>query len=95
MTKEEALKILRYEMQTHIATEVELHIAMGMAIEALQTARPTGHWIKITKGAIPEQYVCSNCGRLIEDYESGALLDVKYPFCHCGADMRGGNHEAD
>lgn len=35
MTKEEALKILRYEMQTHIASEVELHIAMGMAIEAL------------------------------------------------------------
>lgn len=35
MTREEALKILRYEMQTHIASEVELHIAMGMAIEAL------------------------------------------------------------
>ena len=35
MTREEALQILRYEMQTHIASEVDLHIAMGMAIEAL------------------------------------------------------------
>lgn len=42
MTKEEALKILRYEMQTHIASEVELHIAMGMAIEALSAADADG-----------------------------------------------------
>lgn len=42
MTKEEALKILRHEMQTHIASEVELHVAMGMAIEALQAADADG-----------------------------------------------------
>lgn len=45
MTREEALQILRYEMQTHIASEVELHIAMGMAIEALSAEAVQGDLI--------------------------------------------------
>ena len=36
MSKEEALEILEYEMKTHIAEEVKLHLAMGIAIEALK-----------------------------------------------------------
>jgi len=42
VTREEALQILRYQMQTHIASEVDLHIAMGMAIEALRETSSDG-----------------------------------------------------
>ena len=33
-------------------------------------------------------YKCSMCGRLIRAKEVKLLKN--YPFCHCGADMRGG-----
>lgn len=53
--------------------------------------RPQGKWIKITKnGTIPVEYICSVCGRKIFDnYELSVPQSVYYPFCHCGADMRG------
>ncbi len=66
MTREEALQILKYEMQTHIASEVDLHIAMGMAIEALQTARPTvdkDYLIRLIQEAV---YDGDACERLID-----------------------------
>jgi hypothetical protein len=53
--------------------------------------RPTGEWIKITrKGTVPVEYVCSCCGRKIyDDYELSIPMSEFYPYCHCGADMRG------
>ena len=54
-----------------------------------QTEPKRGEWIRITDGNIPEKYACSVCGRVVDCYESGALLKVRYPYCHCGADMRG------
>lgn len=47
----------------------------------------TGRWIRITNGAIREKYICSECGRQIEDCGVEGLLPVKYPYCHCGARM--------
>ena len=47
----------------------------------------TGHWIKITKGALREKYICSECGRQIEDSGIEGLLFIKYPHCLCGARM--------
>lgn len=50
-------------------------------------SRPQGKWIIIDD---TEKFIakCSVCGR-IED--SRMIKD--YPFCHCGADMRGNNNE--
>lgn len=47
----------------------------------------TGHWIRITNGAMKEKYICSKCGRQIEDDGIEGLLPIKYPYCHCGAKM--------
>lgn len=58
-------------------------------------ARPQGEWIKVKEdrmsidmsGELVTQYKCSKCGRPI------AILSSKladYPFCHCGAEMKGG-----
>ena len=68
-------------------------------IEQLPSAQPerkTGRWIRITQGAMPEQYICPFCHRIIESYGVEELLSIRYPYCHCGADMRGehdGNQE--
>jgi len=54
-------------------------------------ARPEGEWIMQLHNCDGEFYTCSVCGRMIrvspyvEDNET--LKD--YPFCHCGAEMRG------
>lgn len=56
----------------------------------LPSVRPqeqTGHWIRITNGAMKEKYICSKCGRQIEDDGIEGLLPIKYPYCHCGAKM--------
>lgn len=48
-----------------------------------------GKWIRITQGATPEKYICPFCNRTIESYGLEELLSIRYPYCHCGADMRG------
>jgi hypothetical protein len=56
--------------------------------------RQQGEWIKVKEnrmsidmsGELVTQYKCSKCGRGIATLPS-KLAD--YPFCHCGADMRG------
>ena len=61
-------------------------------VHALQSAQPErkkGKWIRITQGAMPEQYICPFCHRTVEAYGVEELLSIRYPYCHCGADMRG------
>ena len=50
--------------------------------------RQQGEWsLSGFNGEGRNYYNCSVCGRLIE-----ATRDelIKFPYCHCGADMRGG-----
>lgn len=54
-----------------------------------QTERKKGRWIRITQGADPELYMCPFCHRTVESYSVEELLSIRYPYCHCGADMRG------
>ena len=60
--------------------------------------RPQGEWIEL-KTNPPEFfghkfYICSLCNREIDIIlPEGSLND--YPFCHCGADMRGKEEEND
>ena len=61
-------------------------------IEGLPSAEPQrkkGRWIRITQGEMPEQYICPFCHRTVESYGVEELLSIRYPYCHCGADMRG------
>ena len=54
----------------------------------VQTERIKGHWIEIT--SINHTYKCSVCGRLLANITDGKNNVAKnYPYCHCGADMRG------
>ena len=54
--------------------------------------RKTGKWIEEQRGIMVTEYRCSECGRLVRD-DTGYDVDKDYPFCHCGADMRGEDHD--
>ena len=60
-------------------------------IDELPSAQPErikGHWIAITSWN--NTYKCSVCGRLLVNITDGKNKVAKnYPYCHCGADMRG------
>jgi len=49
---------------------------------------PKSEWIKEDNGKTTDLYRCSICGRSIMLCKNADLTN--YPFCHCGADMRGG-----
>lgn len=46
-----------------------------------------GRWEQVQRWATKAKYRCSVCGREIM---SATKVNIeKYPYCHCGADMRG------
>lgn len=47
--------------------------------------RTQGEWKLISMG-LTYKYQCSLCGRTIS---TTPMFLADYPFCHCGADMRG------
>lgn len=50
--------------------------------------RIKGHWVEIASSN--HTYKCSVCGRLLVNITDGKNNVAKnYPYCHCGADMRG------
>lgn len=59
--------------------------------ERLSSAQPErikGHWVEIASSN--HTYKCSACGRLLVNITDGKNNVAKnYPYCHCGADMRG------
>ena len=85
MTRERALEIIsgigvQYVLSHCNDEEME---ALDMAISTLKNNRPKGEWL-IMDDCENFTAKCSICGR-IED----SRMVNKYPFCHCGADMRG------
>ena len=60
-----------------------------MVLPPAQPERIKGHWIEIALSN--HTYKCSVCGRLLVNITDGKNNVAKnYPYCHCGADMRGG-----
>ena len=48
--------------------------------------RKKGKWIEFPNHMA---YKYSECGRIIQTTDGGRNVSKHYPFCHCGADMRG------
>jgi len=58
------------------------------AVPSAQPERKKGKWIEIS--SISHTYKCSECGRLLVNITDGKNNVARnYPYCHCGADMRG------
>lgn len=62
------------------APTVELRMGRMTNGVIIPIERPQGEWIRLSN----RLYKCKNCGY---------ISDYKYPFCHCGADMRGKKNE--
>lgn len=84
------------QVSKKVDEDTELWAICEMAKMYMQGVRPVypvkqeGKWIKITKdGITPAEYTCSNCGRTVKSYYDDYFVVKEYPFCHCGADMRG------
>lgn len=82
MTDKEAIANLNH-IYGMVAPDIQR--SLDVAIKALEE-RPQGEW-KLVKVNLKFIYKCSECGRTIGLTHSETLL--AYPFCHCGADMRG------
>lgn len=96
ISRAEAIDALRtcYETETISMDDGDEYINYGDAvaeIEQLPSAQPErvkGHWIEIASSN--HTYKCSVCGRLLVNIMDGKDNVAKnYPYCHCGADMRG------
>lgn len=44
-----------------------------------------GKWLSVSNAT--SIYSCSKCGRIVEK-DPVEDLQIDYPYCHCGADMR-------
>ena len=53
-----------------------------------QPERKTGKWILVEESIKIAAYKCSECGRTVWT-DKGYDVMKDYPFCHCGAEMRG------
>ena len=51
----------------------------------IEPERKKGKWIEFP---IHMAYKCSECGRIILTTDGRRNVSKRYPFCHCGADMR-------
>lgn len=103
MSNREAIALLRnleHALDSYCELNKEGKTAFRMAIESLelfgnsehlpsaQPERQKGEWIEIS--SISHTYKCSECGRLLVNVTDGKNnVSKHYPYCHCGADMRG------
>lgn len=85
--KKRALAIVDIYSDLNRITERETNILR----EAITTDRPQGEWIKVYSDLDYEEYQCSICGRVVIIYKNVDKKELleRYPFCNCGADLRG------
>ena len=94
------LKGLEQSLDDYCELNDEAKTAFRMAITALevfgnseqlpsaQLEHKKGEWLEL--GNSNHNYICSLCGRMLVGVTDGKnRVAKKYPFCHCGADMRG------
>ena len=77
-------------IKIHFDRTVVLYKARKVAedLPSVQPEHKTGHWIEMSSAN--HTYKCSECGRLLVNITDGKNKVAKnYPYCHCGADMRG------
>ena len=100
INRQDAIDLVEYRMKHNPMKSVQfiqgLQDAYLRVLSDLKALPPAdvvehkrGKWIRITQGAMPEQYMCPLCHRIVEAYGVEELLPIRYPYCHCGADMRG------
>ena len=76
-----------------VASTIGTFVDRIKALPSAETKRVKGRWIEIPS-YMNHTYKCSECGRLLVNVTDGKNnVSKHYPYCHCGADMRGGSDE--
>lgn len=71
-----------------IKTGYEISMRLVEEQPTIEPERKAGRWIEMS--STNHTYKCSVCGRLLANITDGKNNVAKnYPYCHCGADMRG------
>lgn len=98
ISRDEAIRMLDEYIKSFVGLIGDMGSSINGAREIIKSIpiieeRKEGKWVRITQdvGLRPHQYVCTECHRTIEynSYEDPQLLEMKYPYCHCGARMIG------
>lgn len=78
------LSNLRSRFSIFDKNEEHFYSSLSTTIKAVKEQRPKGKWIYDDYW---KAYKCSICGRHVETevFENPVS---RYPYCHCGADMR-------
>lgn len=72
--------------------KIDKALAIGEIRSISSADRPQGEWIEI--GTFSHSYKCSVCGRTLFNTTVGKNHVAKYyPYCHCGARMKGVDDE--
>ena len=76
-----------------VAKSIYMYLCDGIEeCDEVKPERKTGEWLELTN--TNHTYVCSVCGRMLVNITDGKNKVAKnYPYCHCGADMRGEQYE--
>lgn len=93
--KDELLKFKAdvYDEDGHVLYAVPTGCIVAMPPADVMPVRH-GRWEFVKKVGVTNKYKCSLCGR-IEFINESIFYNMKekmkelYPYCHCGADMRG------
>lgn len=94
ISREELLKQIETDSKGHEGQHGDEWLFIN-TINSLPTIeeRKEGRWVRITQdvGLKTHQYMCTECHRIIEysSFELPCLLEMKFPYCHCGAKMKG------
>jgi hypothetical protein len=62
-------------------------------IYEIPTAEKAGKWMEQERGIHTTKYRCSECGRVVWD-DTGYDVCTDYPYCNCGARMKGAEDES-
>lgn len=75
------------DVNTSIRQAFEKGFRIGVKkVSSAEPERKKGKWIEFPNHMA---YKCSECGRIIQNTDGRRNVSKHYPFCHCGADMRG------
>lgn len=89
MDNKEAIEYLKWirPIRPYSLDKIKVQESIDLAIKALE-GRPQGEWLLQYRSCGDTYYTCSICNRAIEVENGQSLKD--YPYCHCGASMKGG-----
>lgn len=87
-TKCDRVKCVHNKMCNYLFELFNAQYTNVIDCNSYEEQRPLGEWIRFEAGRYTKFYKCSLCGRIINTYKENPCDE--YPFCHCGAEMRGG-----